>query len=474
MLFAIILVPLLCGLAALLMPFARLRRALLPITAVVHSVLTLTLSFQEVPPALSGWLAVDGLGYFFLVIVSIVFLLTAFYTVAYLKEAGHEKSQRVFIGCMLIFLSTMSLVTLSQHLGLLWVAVEATTLVSAPLIFFHRSARSLEAVWKYLIICSVGIALALLGTFFLAAAVTATGLTTSLLLQDLVTAAGFLDVRWLQASFIFLFVGYGTKMGLAPMHTWLPDAHSEAPSPVSALLSGVLLNCAFLALLRMHQICLAAGQADFSRTLFLVFGLLSMFLAAVFMLHQNDYKRLLAYSSVEHMGILGLATALGPAAAVYVMLHSLNHSLTKSMLFLTSGNILSLVGSKSMDRVRGLLHSWPVTGLVWSAGLLAIGGAPPFGLFISEFNILGIAISGQRYFVTFLYLLFLTIAFIALIKTMLNMSFGPVAEPVLAVHKRARVFPIVVLLIMIILLGIYIPDWLYELIRNAAKPLGGV
>ncbi len=473
MLFAIILVPLLLGLAALLLPWPRPRRALLPIAAVAHSGLTLSLSFQQVPPALSGWLALDGLGHFFLIIVSIVFMITGFYTVAYLKEAGHEKSQRVFIGCLIIFLSTMSLVTISQHLGLLWVAVEATTLVSAPLIFFHRSPRSLEAVWKYLIICSVGIALALLGTFFLAAAVTATGLTASLVLQDLIATAGFLDVRWLQASFLFLFVGYGTKMGLAPMHTWLPDAHSEAPSPVSALLSGVLLNCAFLALLRIHQICMAAGQADFSRSLFLLFGLASMFLAAVFMLRQSDYKRLLAYSSVEHMGILSLATALGPAAAVFVMLHSLNHSLTKSMLFITSGNILSLAGSKAMERVRGLLRSWPATGILWSAGLLAIGGAPPFGLFISEFSILGIAMNGRRYVVTVLYLLFLTMAFIALIKTMLNMSFGPVAEPVLDVHKKARVYPIVLLLIMILLLGLYIPDWLYELIRNAARPLGG-
>jgi hydrogenase-4 component F len=173
------------------------------------------------------------------------------------------------------------------------------------------------------------------------------------------------------------------------------------------------------------------------------------------------------------MGILGLATALGPASAVFVMLHSLNHSLTKSMLFLTSGNILSLAGSKSMERVRGLLHSWPVTGLIWSAGLLAIGGAPPFGLFLSEFNILGMAINDHRYIVTFLYLLFLTIAFIALIKTMLSMSFGPIAEPVLEVNKKARVFPLVILLITIILLGVYIPDWLAELLRNAAKPLGG-
>ena len=236
--------------------------------------------------------------------------------------------EAVFAGCLLLFLATMTLVTVSRHLGLMWVGVEATTLASAPLIYFHRHHRSLEATWKYLLICSVGIALALLGNFFVAvAARSAGGPMIHLTIDDLVAHAGSLNPLWLKAAFLFFLVGYGTKMGLAPLHTWLPDAHSEAPSVVSALLSGALLNCAFLTILRTHSLLSAAGLAAFSSDLLVLFGLLSMAVAAVFILGQADFKRMLAYSSVEHMGILALGIGIGGAATFGAMLHAVNHSL---------------------------------------------------------------------------------------------------------------------------------------------------
>ena len=202
----------------------------------------------------------------------------------------------------------MTLVTLSHHLGLMWVAMEATTLASAPLLYFNHNARSLEATWKYLLIGSVGIALALFGSFFLAYAMLKAGRESTLLFDQLVKDAPYLSPPWLHAAFVLLFVGYGTKMGLAPMHTWKPDAYGEAPGIVGALLAGGVTSCAFLAILRVYQICRAGADAEFAREIMVFMGLFSMAVAAVFMARQRDFKRMLAYSSVEHMGILVLGS----------------------------------------------------------------------------------------------------------------------------------------------------------------------
>src|SRR5260370_9221057 len=304
----------------------------------------------------------------------------------------------------------MTLVTLSQQLGLLWVAVEATTLASAPLIYFHRHHRSLEATWKYLLICSVGIALALLGIFFLAVAATSPGsAAVSLVLKDLLSDAPHLSLLWLKAAFVLMLVGYGTKMGLAPFHSWLPDAHSEAPSVASALLSGALLNCAFLAILRIHQICVASGLVDFSERLLLVLGVFWRAVAAIFIAGQVDYKRMLAYSSVEHMGILAVGVGLGGAGLFGAMLHVINHSLTKVMLFMVAGNLLAVYHSKTARNVSGALQVLPISGLLWVLGFLAITGSPPFGPFLSEFTILKAALDQGRSFVAIAYLVLLAI-----------------------------------------------------------------
>src|SRR3989338_6056122 len=407
----------------------RVRRRLLMIGAILHALLTLALYFPGVSHSLNDYLVLDSLGFLFLSITSFLFLFVAIYSFGYFQKEHHsiptEKGVRhLYTPCMLFFLSAMTLTTMTPHLGLLWVAIEATTLATAPLIYYHHHAQALEAAWKYLLICSVGIALALLGIFFIAAASKGSG--TALFVSSFVKNAPNLDPRWLRIGFILVLVGFGTKMGLAPLHTWLPDAHSEAPSPVSALLSGALLNAAFLGILRCYQICSAAGLADFAGKLLIIFGLVSLFVAAVFITNQQDYKRLLAYSSVEHMGILSLGIGVGaPFASLF---HIINHSLTKMLLFLVAGQIVLGYRSKKVAHVRGLLKTLPVTGTLFMIGGLAIMGAPPFAPFVSKFLILREMFLNDHAIVASLFLIFLSVIFVTMSKIILNMIQGEKQE----------------------------------------------
>jgi hydrogenase-4 component F len=386
-----------------------------------------------------------------------------------------NEPEAIFIGCLLLFLGAMTLVTTCQHLGMLWVGVEATTLASAPLIYFHRHHRSLEATWKYIMLCSVGIALALLGNFLLAVAIRGVGDGHSgLLFNDLMHHAGVMNTQWLKAAFLFFLVGYGTKMGLAPLHTWLPDAHSESPSLVSALLSGALLNCAFLGILRAHALCVAAGEAEFSQHLLVIFGLFSMGIASVFIIRQADFKRMLAYSSVEHMGILALGVGIGGVGVFGALLHACGHSLTKAALFLAAGNIVIVYHTKFIADVRGILSASPITGVLWIAGFLSITGSPPFGTFLSEFTILKAALDGGQIFVAVLYLVFLSLIFIGMANIVLRMAQGEQPAEQMASPRRVSWFEIVppaVLAILVLALGIYIPPQVGNTLRMAAEQI---
>ncbi len=488
MIVLLILIPALAGAAAFFIASDSLRRGLLVCTAIVQFALSVATWMAPPAQALGGWLAEDALGRLFLTLTSLLFLASSFYAVAYLREERskrHSDSEEGFLfsnareasftGCLLLFLAAMTLVTLSQQLGLLWVAVEATTLASAPLIYFHRHHRSLEATWKYLLICSVGIALALLGIFFLAVAATSPGSTAvSLVQNDLLSGAAHLSPLWLKAAFVLMLVGYGTKMGLAPFHTWLPDAHSEAPSVASALLSGALLNCAFLAILRMHQICVAGGLADFSERLLLVLGLLSMAVAAIFITGQVDYKRMLAYSSVEHMGILAVGVGLGGAGLFGAMLHVINHSLTKVMLFMVAGNLLAVYQTKTSKNVSGALRVLPISGSLWVLGFLAITGSPPFGPFLSEFTILKAAIDQGRSYVAIEYLILLAIILAGMATPVLTMAQGTPHEDIVVPAGRGVALSAVpaILGAAILLMGIYVPPVLSHTIHEAARLLG--
>jgi hydrogenase-4 component F len=489
MIVALLAVPALAGVAAYLLRSDRQRRALLLLAAAAHAGLTVTSWVRAPMPALGGWLQLDAPGRLFLTITTVLFLTAAAYSVGYLgreERRDHRDFEEgllfanapeaTFTACLLFFLAAMTLVTTSHRFGLLWIAIEATTLASAPLIYFHRHHRSLEATWKYLLICSVGIALALLGNFFLAvAASNPGGAAVPLVLDDLIRAAPTLQLPWLKAAFLLFLVGYGTKMGLAPLHTWLPDAHSEAPSVVSALLSGALLNCAFLGILRIQQVCVAAGEASFGRELLLIFGFVSMAVAAVFIVGQADYKRMLAYSSVEHMGILALGVGIGGAATSGVFLHAVNHSLTKAMLFLVAGNILAVYRTKSTADVRGVLHRLPTSGLLWVVGLFAITGSPPFAPFLSELAILKGAVDQGRSLVAVAYLGLLAVIFCGMATTMLRMaqSGGERDEQSASPGETfLAVAPPLALGALVLVLGLYVPAFLRGAVEQAARLLG--
>jgi hydrogenase-4 component F len=496
---ALILTPLVAGLLAFWLRADGPRRALLVLTALVHTGLTINawrawsetaLGSTAMVVPVGAWVAIDATGLLFLTTISALFLGCAIYGVGYLgREKNHmhidyqehlffsNEPEAVFTGCMLLFLSSMTLVCTAQHFGLLWVGVEATTLASAPLIYFHRQHRSLEATWKYLLICSVGIALALLGNFLLAVAASKQeGVISSLFTPDLIQHATQLHAPWLKAAFLFFLVGYGTKMGLAPMHTWLPDAHSESPSVVSALLSGALLNCAFLGILRAHQVCVAAGAAEFSQELLRGFGLLSMAIAAVFILGQVDFKRMLAYSSVEHMGILALGVGLGGAGAFGAGLHSINHSLTKACLFLVAGNILAAYETKAVKDISGVRRLLPLSGILWIGGFLSITGSPPFGTFLSEFTILKAALDADHPYVAVAYLGLLALIFIGMAAIVLPMVQG---EPQASQSKHCprealwSTMPPAALCLLVLAVGAYLPPTMNAVLHEVAVTLGG-
>lgn len=481
---AFVLVP---ALAALLAPAIRsgpARRVLLAATSAAHLGLV---AWCWISPArfapVGDWIGLDPAGLLMLSIASVLFAASSLVAAGSFGapspeavEAARSGRETLLAACLPGFLAAMSLVCASRHAGLLWVAVEATTLVSAPLVGLHRSPGSLEATWKYLLVCSVGIAIALLGTYFLAAAASAAdGGAVPMAFPALVARARELDPRWLKAAFILALVGYGTKMGLVPMHTWLPDAHSEAPSPVSALLSGALLNCAFLGVLRFTGVCEAAGLGSFARETLVQIGLASMVVAAALLLGQADYKRLLAWSSVEHMGILAVGIGLGGPGAWGSLFHAANHSLVKAALFLTAGSILASYGSKRVDDVRGVLRASPVTGALWIVGLFAITGAPPFGTFAGELAILRASADRGSWIVAAIYLAALAAAFVGMATVVLRMAQG---APGSASPQDAPRVPIVAaaapgaLLALSLVLGLVSPAYFTDFLDSALAGLG--
>lgn len=335
------------------------------------------------------------------------------------REGGEHLSHRTYYVCLCAFFGAMLFALLAPSLPLMWVAVELTTLVSAPLIAYHRSRGALEAMWKYLLICSIGIGLALFGTMLVMHAVE---------LREKGVAEGCR--MWFKVGFVFILAGYGTKTGLAPFHTWLPDAHSEAPAPVSALLSGALLNCSFFAIARFREI-MPAEIAGFCDAAMIFFGILSVAVAAVFMVRQTDFKRLLAYSSVEHMGLIVILFALfmrTPADLLLLALfaHIVFHSLTKTMLFQTAGNLLLAFGTRAIASVQGLGVSMKGHAALWLAGVLFICGMPPSVLFLTE---LGLVVRAPVW-MSALVLALLFVVFAAMMKVALAMTMGePVARP---------------------------------------------
>jgi hydrogenase-4 component F len=467
-------IPLVTALLVLAVPAFRGRRvpvALLVTVAAAHLALVASLWTVPALPALGGWLAADSLGLTVLTVTSVLFLVTAIYVVGHVRLDA-PRSGRLVAGGLLAFLAAASVVSLAHHLAMLWVGMEATTLSVAPLVFLRRDRRSLEATWKYLVVSSVGIALALLGTFFLASA--QGGLGRPLLLPDLIAHARELHPAWLRAAFLFLLVGFGTKMGLAPMHTWKPDTYGEAPSLVGGLMAGALTSCAFLGIARVTEVVAAAGLGSFAQPVLLAFGLVSLVVAATFIIGQGDVKRLLAYSSVEHMGLLVLGLGLGGVGTYGSMLHLVNNGLAKGWVFLVTGNIVLATGSATAARNRGLVRTVPASAALLILGLFAVTGSPPFGLFMSEFTILRAAIDGGHPWIAALMLLTLAIIFVGMAALVLRVTLGePPAGTVPVRESPWLVAGPIALAAVVLMLGVYIPGPLQEVLTRAAVALGG-
>lgn len=471
MVYILILFPLCMAVVALSLPSNRLRPFLVPITAIVHSVTTIFVLVHPAWGSNTRWLILDPVSTVLLISISTLYLCTSFYTLGYLNY-WHTRSNRFFTASLLAFLGLISLVIWSHNLGLMWVAMEGTVLVTAPLISFNHSKRSIEATWKYLLVGSVGIALALLGTFFLAYSAVAGGFEATLDLEELICKAPALSKIWLRSSFILFLVGYGTKMGLAPMHTWKPDAYGEAPGVAGAILAGAVTSGSFLSLLRIYQICNAAGESAYISPMLRFIGLFSMAVAGIFMIRQRDFKRMLAYSSVEHMGILVLGLGIGLPALFGTLLHVLTNAMTKGVLFLSAGNIHRSFGSKNTDQVQGALRRVPVSAILFLAGFFAITGSPPFAPFVSEFSILNGAFTAGHFVAGSLFLFFLLVVFIGMGTTVLKMVQGRVPSGTLETGYHdsfSSLAPILCLMAIVLYLGLFLPVPLQNLLRDAAN-----
>ncbi|MCG8709121.1 hydrogenase 4 subunit F [Brenneria sp. 4F2] len=430
--------------------------------------------------AAHNWLHLDSLSALFLAILGVIGFLTGCYSMGYMRhevESGEITLTTLcdYYGFFHLFLFTMLLAITSNNLILMWAAIEATTLSSAFLVGLYGQRSSLEAAWKYIIICTVGVAFGLYGTVLVyanAASVMAEP-GAAIFWTEVLKHAGELDGTLMHLAFIFIIIGFGTKTGLFPMHAWLPDAHSEAPSPTSALLSAVLLNCALLVIVRYYIIVSAAIGADFPRTLLLVFGMLSVAVAAFLILVQRDMKRLLAYSSVENMGLIAVALGIGgPLGILAALLHALNHSLAKTLLFCGSGNVLLKYGTRDMDAIKGIMRVTPLTGALLAGGALALGGMPPFNVFLSEFMTvsagLSAGLSAGHFWLVAILLALLTVVLAGLVRmvagTVLGSSPAAVAKGELGIMTTA---PMIVLLILMLLMGTHIPQPVIRLLENA-------
>jgi hydrogenase-4 component F len=421
---------------------------------------------------------IDPLNVFLVTLTAFVGLTTALFSRPYMRvEQDHGKMtprrMRLYHSMYQLFSFTMLVALTTNNMGILWVAMEAATLTTVLLVSVYRTAASLEAAWKYFILCGVGIALALFGTVLLyMAAEKVLGATGGALLwTHLDSVKARLDPNIITLAFAFLFIGYGTKVGLVPLHNWLPDAHAEGPTPVSAVLSGLLLNVAMYALLRCKVLTDGALHSALAGQLLMGFGLASVVVAAFFLSRQKDVKRMFAYSSIEHMGLIAFAFGLGgPIANFAGLLHMTVHSLTKSAIFFAVGHATQKAGTQVMSEIRGLIKVSPTVGWGMMLGSIAILGMPPFGVFASEFLILTTAMREQPW-ATPILLLALGVAFSSVLGRVLPMVFGETSVKPLP-HSPA-LLPVFAHLGLGLMLGLYVPPYLVGWYTQAARMLGG-
>lgn len=448
---------------------------------------------------------VDSLGAIIIISIAIVGFASSLHSINYIGrqyERGildRKYFVRYYQGFN-VFLFTMMLVPIANSAGLMWAAIEATTLISVLLIMIYIKRSSIEASWKYLVIATVGLSFALFGTILFdysegaalpllsgnseGEAALAEGDISSgseapegIKWSNMAAAGGSDGGLWhpdpvmIKVAFIFILIGYGTKAGLAPMHTWLPDAHSEAPTPVSALLSGVLLNCSMYGIIRFHMVSSNAIGPEFSSQLLVILGIVSAGIAAASIYFQKDMKRMLAYSSVEHMGIISAAIGFGGFFGIYgAVLHIMNHAIVKPLMFLASGSISQKYETKSIANITGVIRVMPLSGILFLVGGIAILGMPPFNIFFSEFLIFSSAMQTGQYLSFSLLLLFIALIFAGFIRHLVRMVFGsPPAGMTKGEMGKLSVIPMVMLAVLALVLGVHIPEPLQVLSNNIAE-----
>jgi len=474
MISAILIFPIVACILMFLIKRKTFNFVMLNMYAIVHVFITGFLALnKDCGDIATKYFAVDNTNLIFLMVLSFVFLMVVIYNNGYMKNFDYsERKIRFYTAMVLIFVLSMTGTILSTDLAISWILIEATTLSSAYLIYFNKTKHSIEAAWKYVFMCSIGIALAFVGIILLNIS---SGTINTMNFAQLYENAATFDVAWLKMAFVFMMFGFGAKMGLAPVHFWLPDAHSEAPTPISALLSATLLNSAFLVIVRVYKLMEVANCTNYARILLFLMGFISLFVTAVFVYHIKNYKRMLAYSSIENMGILAIGMALGGVAYYAVVLHLIGHSLAKASFFLTSGNVLELFESKRIKSVSGIIKADEKTGWLWVVSFLAICAFPTSVLFISEFIMIKTMLLSKYYILCVLFALLLTIILFGIGRVVIKMAFGGLSkdkEKVIENNKYKinilMYVPPIVMLILVFVFGLYIPDGLNKILHLAA------
>jgi len=472
---ALIAIPLLAAGVAFLWRNECTRPWLLPVTGGLHTAEALWLLIHPPARMVGAWFGFDPVARAVLPMVSLLFLVCSAYGVAYLRIRA-ERKNRLFVTALLVMLGLLSLALQARNLALLWVAAEAATLMTVPLLHFNGTGRAFEASWKYLLIGGTGIALSLLGSFCLGYASLQGGGSGDLTFTALASQGANLSHPWLVAAWVLLLAGYGTKMGLAPMHTWKPDTYGEAPGMVGALFAGGMTTMAFVAILRVKQVVDAAGDGAMTERTLLAFGLFSMLVAALFLLGTPDFKRMLAYSSVEHMGILTVGAALGGVGIWAALFHVWTNSLTKGALFLSAGNIRRAAGARTVNEVAGMAWRSPVSSRMLVVGLLAVTACPPFGPFFSELRIVRTAFETGSNWTAAAFLGCLLFAFFGMTRLVFAIVDGRPRAAARATSDRVRetagtILPPLVFLSLSLWLGLATPTLLRESWDLAAQLL---
>ena len=472
---AILIVPLIAAAVLAVLPGYRLTASLNVVAALATFLLSVSLFWTE--PHSGDYLLVDDLNRVFIVLTTFVALTTSVFSASYI---GHEiaigrlspRSVRFYHAMYQMLMFAMNLALTANNIGLMWVAIEVATLTTVLMVGIYRTHEALEAAWKYFILGSVGIALALFGTilvYMAARPVIGEGLN-AMVWTVLVRHAAQFDAPLLNVAFVFLLLGYGTKVGLAPLHAWLPDAHAEGPTPISAVLSGLLLNVALYALLRFKML-LALNPASIAPgPLMVTMGLISCVFAAFMLYRRRDIKRMFAYSSIEHMGIIVFAFGMGgPIANFAALLHMTMHSLTKSAIFFTVGHIAQVKGTQKIADMGGLTVTNPLLGWALVVGVVAIAGLPPMGIFMSEFLVVSSTFARQP--VLAILLAFgILVALGGLFLRLGTVAFGEPRGP--SGSANASYVPMFAHFVIVFVAGIYMPPALVEGFENVARLLG--